>query len=151
MTHLELKFTLKKDFRSSRAVIHPTASQTVHGRLLSNTWVFRHQLAPATLIQGTNNINNLTINSTTRSFATKKIKAAGAKKKRTAAAVVAAKTDGQNEAEKKQAAMQHEQHWVKFQQSIAVDGFETGQTTMEVRTSNKKARGGKAKRKTQKS
>jgi hypothetical protein len=106
------------------------------------------QLAPATLIQGTNNFNNCFLTSTTRSFATKKKKAEGAEKKRAAAAVVAAKTDGQNEAEKKTAAMQHEQ-WVKFQQSIAVDGFETGQT-MEVRTSNKKARGGKAKRKTQK-
>jgi hypothetical protein len=102
--------------------------------------------AQAALIQGINSFP-LTV-STTRSFATKKKKAAGAAKKKQAAAAVVAASGGDNDSEKKQAALQHEQ-WVKFQQSIAVDGFETGQT-MQVRTSNKKARGGKARRKTQK-
>ena len=40
-----------------------------------------------------------------------------------------------------EAALQH-QEWVKFQQSIAVDGFDTG-ATLTARTSTKKSRGGK--------
>jgi hypothetical protein len=99
----------------------------------------------AALLNGSNNYLDLSL--TTRSFATKKKKAVKTEKKRVAAAAVAAR--GGADAEDKQGALQN-QEWVKFQQSIAVDGFETGQT-MEVRTSNKKVRGGKSRRKTGKS
>jgi hypothetical protein len=42
--------------------------------------------------------------------------------------------------------VQHED-WVKFQQSISIDGFETGQTTTVQANLGKKRRGGKAVRK----
>jgi hypothetical protein len=104
------------------------------------------QPAVSALLNGTHMNNYLDL--TTRSFATKKKKAVKTEKKRVAAVAVAAKGDDNAEGEK-QGALQN-QEWVKFQQSIAVDGFETGQT-MEVRTSNKKVRGGKSRRKTGKS
>jgi hypothetical protein len=114
--------------------------------------------AAALLIQGSScSTNYLTtptpaltstsMNMTTRSFATKVKKAAGAEKKRVAAVASAKKGDGN--AEDKEGALQN-QEWVKFQKSIAVDGFETGQT-MQVLTSNKKVRGGASRRKTGKS
>lgn len=76
-----------------------------------------------------------------RSFATKK--------KTPSAAKAVSKTSDTSDDADKRAALQHEE-WVKFQKSIAVQGFETGQT-VEVRAGNKKARGGKARRKTGKS
>jgi len=45
------------------------------------------------------------------------------------------------EKQEETAALQH-QEWVKFQQSIAVDGFDTG-ATLTAKTSTKKSRGGK--------
>jgi hypothetical protein len=63
-----------------------------------------------------------------QSFATK-----GKGSKAKGPVVVAAKVES--------SALQH-QEWVKFQQSIAVEGFETGQTT--TLQSTKKTRGGKA-------
>ena len=55
---------------------------------------------------------------------------------------------GKDEAKNKNPFLQH-QEWVKFQQSITVDGFQTGQTTTA--TVLKKSRGGKqARRKREK-
>jgi hypothetical protein len=57
-------------------------------------------------------------------------------------------TVGKDEAKNKNPFLQH-QEWVKFQQSITVDGFQTGQTTTA--TVLKKSRGGKqARRKREK-
>jgi len=47
-------------------------------------------------------------------------------------------------------ALQHEE-WVQFQKSIAVTGFETGQTVVVRAAGNKKSRGGKARKRTGKS
>jgi hypothetical protein len=104
-------------------------------------------LPQATILQLQDYTGNLQL-SGARSFATKKKKAAKATKQLAAAATAeVARVKDAEDPDKNRAALQNEE-WVKFQQSIAVDGFETGQT-MKVRTSNKKVRGGKARRKTQ--
>jgi len=73
------------------------------------------------------------------------------KKKKNAnkpAAAVASTEDASDEPDKNSPFLQH-QEWVKFQQSITVEGFQTGQTTTA--TALKKSRGGKqARRKREK-
>jgi len=70
------------------------------------------------------------------------------KKQKAAAAAAAAESDSNqtdNESSKKGPSVLHEE-WVKLQQSIAVDGFDTGQITKASSMVGQKRRGGKAVR-----
>jgi len=78
----------------------------------------------------------------------KKKKNANASKASSEAASEATETDETNSSNDSNPFLQH-QEWVRFQQSITVDGFQTGQTTTA--TILKKSRGGKqARRKREK-